>query len=148
VKTCNGDLEDGNRTGFRNVSFYCLLYVLGLCLCVCMCVFFQVCCSLLVFWSFCICELCVGVSFFATCVFWLQVFMCVCVQVCCSVVCNLVLPWFVCGCSVIWFVQVFSFLNELYFWTLSIVWCLKNWGIKNVYQISQYVHKIHTRVNY
>jgi hypothetical protein len=29
-------------------------------------------------------------------------------------------------------------LNELWFWTLSVVWCLKNWGIKNIYQISQY----------
>jgi hypothetical protein len=29
-------------------------------------------------------------------------------------------------------------LNELCFWTLSIVWCLKNWGIKNIYRISQY----------
>jgi hypothetical protein len=51
--------------------------------CECVCVFFQICCSVLVFWSFCDSDLCVGVSFFATCVFWLQVFMYVCVQVCC-----------------------------------------------------------------
>jgi hypothetical protein len=41
-----------------------------------------------------------------------------------------------------------QFLNELCFWTLSIVWCLKNkqnWGIKNVDKISQYTrpHKSH-----
>jgi hypothetical protein len=32
-------------------------------------------------------------------------------------------------------------LNELCFWTLSIVWCLKNkqnWGITNIDKISQY----------
>jgi hypothetical protein len=32
-------------------------------------------------------------------------------------------------------------LNELCFWTLSIVWCLKNkqnWGVKNIDKISQY----------
>jgi hypothetical protein len=29
-------------------------------------------------------------------------------------------------------------LNELCFWNLSIVRCLKNWGIKNIYQLSQY----------
>jgi hypothetical protein len=57
----------------------------------CVWVFFQVYCSVLVFWSFCVCDLYVGVSFFATCVFWLQVFKYVCVQIYCSVVCNLVL---------------------------------------------------------
>jgi hypothetical protein len=77
--------------------------------CMCVHVFFQICCSVLVFWSFCDCDLCVGVSFFATSVFWLQVFMYVCVQVGCSVVCNLALVWFVCGCFVNWPVQVFSF---------------------------------------
>jgi hypothetical protein len=35
----------------------------------------------------------------------------------------------------------FILLNKLCFWTLSIVWCLKNkqnWGIKNIDKISQY----------
>jgi hypothetical protein len=54
-------------------------------------VLLHICCSVLLFWSFRDCDLCVDVSFFAICVFWLQVFTYVCVQVCCSVVCNLIL---------------------------------------------------------
>jgi hypothetical protein len=53
-----------------------------------LCVFFHICCSLLVFWKFSDCDLCVGMSFFATCVFWLQVFMYVCVS-------RFVALWFV-----------------------------------------------------
>jgi hypothetical protein len=31
------------------------------------CVFFQVCCSVWVFWSFCVCDLCVGVIYCHLC---------------------------------------------------------------------------------
>jgi hypothetical protein len=40
-----------------------------------------------------------------------------------------------------WAGNITSMANELCFWTLSIVWCLKNkqnWGIKNIDKISQY----------
>jgi hypothetical protein len=64
-------------------------------------VFFQICC--------------LSVSFFATCVFWLQMFIYVCVEACCYVVYNLVLVWFVCGYFVNWSVQDFSFLSILFY---------------------------------
>jgi hypothetical protein len=74
---------------------------------VCLCVCFQICCSVVVFWSFCDCDLCVGVSFFATCVFWLQVFLYASVQVCWSVV----LIWFLCDLYVeVLLIDLFRFL--------------------------------------
>jgi hypothetical protein len=115
--------QDGNRTGFRNgASFYCLLYVLGLCICACfsrpvvLCWYFGP-------FAF---VICVWVCHFLPPVF--SGFKCLCMCVPRFVALRFVIwsfLWFVCGCFVIWSVQVFSFVYNfcVFFWS----WDTRRW---------------------